>query len=174
MTIGVVIAKAISRDYASGAELMRLMSLLMLVNGLAPVIAPLIGGQLFIFSTWRFIFIILAAFSAILLLGSFLFTESLPPEKRIEGGIVTAFKSYSTLLKDNFFLGQSLVQLFAFGAFFAYITGASFVYQNLFNLSAQEFSYMFGINSYGIIAASFIATKASNVIETKSILHFSL
>ena len=173
-SIGVVIAKAISRDYASGAELMRLMSLLMLVNGLAPVIAPLIGGQLLIFSTWRFIFIILAAFSAILLLGSFLFTESLPPEKRIEGGIVTAFKSYSTLLKDNFFLGQSLVQLFAFGAFFAYITGSSFVYQNIFNLSAQEFSYMFGINSCGIIAASFIATKASNVIETKNILHFSL
>ena len=55
-SIGVVIAKAISRDFASGKELMRLMSLLMLVNGLAPVIAPLIGGQILLFSTWRFIF----------------------------------------------------------------------------------------------------------------------
>lgn len=72
---------------------MRLMSLLMLVNGLAPVIAPLIGGQILLFSTWRFIFIDLAVFSAVLLMGSFIFTESLPLEKRISGGIATAFKT---------------------------------------------------------------------------------
>lgn len=173
-SIGVVIAKAISRDLASGKELMRLMSLLMLVNGLAPVIAPLIGGQLLLFSTWRFIFIILAVFSAVLLIGSFIFTESLPSEKRISGGIATAFKNYGALLKDSSFLGQSLVQLFAFGAFFAYISGSSFVYQNIFNLSAQEFSYMFGINSCGIILASIISAKVSNVVKIKTILHTSL
>ena len=71
----------------------------MLVNGLAPVIAPLIGGQLLLFSTWRFIFIVLAVFSALLLMGSFIFTESLPSEKRISGGIATAFKNYGALLK---------------------------------------------------------------------------
>ena len=65
----------------------------MLVNGLAPVIAPLIGGQILLFSTWRFIFIVLAVFSALLLMGSFIFTESLPLEKRISGGIATAFKT---------------------------------------------------------------------------------
>ena len=173
-SIGVVIAKAISQDFASGKELMRLMSLLMLVNGLAPVIAPLIGGQLLLFSTWRFIFIVLAVFSAVLLMGSFFFTESLPPEKRISGGIATAFKNYSALLKDGSFLGQTLVQLFAFGSFFAYISGSSFVYQNIFNLSAQEFSYMFGINSCGIILASVISAKVSNVVKIKTILHTSL
>ena len=173
-SIGVVIAKAISRDFVSGKELMRLMSLLMLVNGLAPVIAPLIGGQLLLFSTWRFIFIVLAVFSAVLLMGSFFFTESLPPEKRISGGIATAFKNYGALLKDGSFLGQTLVQLFAFGSFFAYISGSSFVYQNIFNLSAQEFSYMFGINSCGIILASVISAKVSNVVKIKTILHTSL
>ena len=173
-SIDVVIAKAISRDFASGKELMRLMSLLMLVNGLAPVIAPLIGGQLLLFSTWRFIFIILAGFSAVLLIGSFIFTESLPPEKRISGGITIAFKNYGTLLKDKNFLGQSLVQLFAFGGFFAYISGSSFVYQNIFNLSAQEFSYIFGINSCGIILASVLSAKASNVVTMKTILNTSL
>ena len=64
-------------------------------------------------------------FSAVLLIGSFIFTESLPPEKRISGGISIAFKNYGTLLKDKSFLGQSLVQLFAFGGFFAYISGSS-------------------------------------------------
>lgn len=173
-SIGVVIAKAISRDYATGKELMRLMSLLMLVNGLAPVIAPLIGGHILLFSTWRFIFIILAIFSIILFIGSLMFSESLSPEKRISGGITMSFKNYSTLLKDINFLGQSLVQLFAFGAFFAYITGSSFIYQNIFNLSAQQFSYMFGLNSCGIILASVLSAKASNIIKIKTILNTSL
>ena len=73
-SIGVVIAKAISRDFASGKELMRLMSLLMLVNGLAPVIAPLIGGQILLFSYMALLFLfVLAVFSAVLLMGSFHF-----------------------------------------------------------------------------------------------------
>ncbi|VTY44439.1 multidrug effflux MFS transporter [Veillonella atypica] len=173
-SVGVVISKAIARDFASGQELTKLFALLMMVNGLAPVIAPLIGGQLLLFSTWRFIFIVLAVFSAVLLMGSFIFTESLPPEKRIFGGIATTLKNYGALLKDNSFLGQTLVQLFAFGGFFAYISGSSFVYQNIFNLSAQEFSYMFGINSCGIILASVISAKVSNVVKIKTILHTSL
>ena len=76
--MGVVIAKAIARDFAFGQELTKLFALLMMVNGLAPVIAPLIGGQLLLFTTWRVIFVILAIFSAILLAGSLLFRESLP------------------------------------------------------------------------------------------------
>ena len=173
-SVGVVIAKAIARDFASGQELTKLFAMLMMVNGLAPVLAPLVGGQLLLLTTWRVIFIILAVFSAILLLGSLLFRESLPKEKRIAGGIGTATKNYITLIKDKQFLGQTLIQLFAFGAFFAYISGSSFVYQNIFQLSAQEFSYLFGINSCGIILASAISGRVSNVITSRQILTFSL
>lgn len=173
-SVDVVIAKAIARDFASGQELTKLFALLMMVNGLAPVLAPLVGGQLLLFTTWRIIFVILAVFSAILLVGSFLFRESLPKEKRIAGGIGTATKNYITLIKDKQFLGQTLIQLFAFGAFFAYISGSSFVYQNIFQLSAQEFSYLFGINSCGIILASAISGRVSNVITSRQILTFSL
>ena len=167
-SVGVVIAKAIARDFASGQELTKLFALLMMVNGLAPVLAPLVGGQLLLFTTWRIIFVILAVFSAILLVGSFLFRESLPKEKRIAGGIGTATKNYITLIKDKQFLGQTLIQLFA------YISGSSFVYQNIFQLSAQEFSYLFGINSCGIILASAISGRVSNVITSRQILTFSL
>ena len=173
-SVGVVIAKAIARDFASGQELTKLFALLMMVNGLAPVLAPLIGGQLLLFTTWRVIFVILAVFSAILLVGSLLFRESLPKEKRVTGGIGVAVKNYLTLIKDKPFLGQTLIQLFAFGGFFAYISGSSFVYQNIFNLSAQEFSYMFGINSCGIVLASAISSRVSNVITAKQLLTFSL
>ena len=173
-SVGVVIAKAIARDFASGQELTKLFAMLMMVNGLAPVLAPLVGGQLLLITTWRFIFIILAVFSAILLLGSLLFRESLPKEKRVTGGLATATKNYFTLIKDKRFLGQSLIQFFAFGSFFAYISGSSFVYQNIFQLSAQEFSYLFGINSCGIILASAISGRVSNVVTSRQILTFSL
>lgn len=173
-SVGVVISKAITRDFASGQELTNLFALLMMVNGLAPVLAPLVGGQLLFFTTWRVIFVILALFSTILLVGSFLFRESLPKEKRITGGIGTAVKNYIKLIKDKPFLGQTLIQLFAFGAFFSYISGSSFVYQNIFQLSAQEFSYLFGINSCGIILASAISGRISNVITSKQLLTFSL
>ena len=173
-SVGVVIAKAIARDFASGQELTKLFALLMMVNGLAPVLAPLVGGQLLLFTTWRVIFVILAVFSGILLVGSLLFRESLPKEKRITGGVVTSMKNYITLIKDKPFLGQSLIQLFAFGAFFAYISGSSFVYQNILQLSAQEFSYLFGINSCGIILASAISSRVSNIITDRQLLTFSL
>lgn len=173
-SVGVVISKAIARDFASGQELTKLFALLMMVNGLAPVIAPLVGGQLLLFTTWRVIFIILAVFSAILLVGSLVFRESLPKEKRVTGGVGVAVKNYITLIKDKPFLGQTLIQLFAFGGFFAYISGSSFVYQNIFGLSAQEFSYLFGINSCGIVLASAISSRVSNVITAKQLLTFSL
>ena len=173
-SVGVVIAKAIARDFAFGQELTKLFALLMMVNGLAPVIAPLIGGQLLLFTTWRVIFVILAIFSAILLVGSLLFRESLPKEKRVTGGVATATKNYITLIKDKRFLGQTLIQFFAFGGFFAYISGSSFVYQNIFQLSAQEFSYLFGINSCGIILASAISARLSNVITVRQLLTFAL
>ena len=173
-SVGVVISKAIARDFASGQELAKLFALLMMVNGLAPVLAPLVGGQLLLFTTWRVIFVILAVFSTILLVGSLLFRESLPKEKRVTGGVNVAVKNYITLIKDKRFLGQTLIQLFAFGGFFAYISGSSFVYQNIFNLSAQEFSYFFDINSCGIILASAISGRVSNIITSKHLLTFSL
>ena len=105
-SVGVVIAKAIARDFAFGQELTKLFALLMMVNGLAPVIAPLIGGQLLLFTTWRVIFVILAIFSAILLAGSLLFRESLPKEKRVTGGVATATKNYITLLVDSLRISQ--------------------------------------------------------------------
>lgn len=173
-SVGVVISKAIARDFASGQELAKLFALLMMVNGLAPVLAPLVGGQLLLFTTWRVIFVILAVFSAMLLVGSLLFRESLPKEKRVTGGVDVALKNYITLIKDRRFLGQTLIQLFAFGGFFAYISGSSFVYQNIFNLSAQEFSYFFDINSCGIILASAISGRVSNIITSRQLLTFSL
>ena len=116
----------------------------------------------------------LAGFALILLVGSVLFRESLPTEQRVAGGIQVALKNYKILLKDKAFLGQCGIQCFAFGAFFCYISGSSFVYQNIFGLDAQQFSYIFGINSCGIILFSMISSRLSNVIKDYQLLQGSL
>ena len=84
------------------------------------------------------------------------------------------FTISKTLLRDKAFLGQCGIQCFAFGAFFCYISGSSFVYQNIFRLNAQQFSYIFGLNSCGIILSSMISSRLSNVIKDYQLLQFSL
>ena len=71
-------------------------------------------------------------------------------------------------------MGQCLVQGFGFGAFFAYISGSAFVYQNIYGLDAQTFSYVFGINSLGIVIASSLGGRVSNVVSSKHMLQFAL
>lgn len=105
-SVGVVIAKAIARDFAFGQELTKLFALLMMVNGLAPVIAPLIGGQLLLFTTWRVIFVILAIFSATLLVGSLLFRESLPKENALQVALQLLQRTTLRLLKISDSLGK--------------------------------------------------------------------
>lgn len=173
-SIGIVVAKAIARDYASGQTLTKLLALLMMVNGLAPVIAPLIGGQLLNYFSWRMAFYVIAFFCAIMLIGSIIFKDSLPKEKRIIGGLPKAIESFKILLQDKGFVGQCLIQWFAFGAFFAYISGSAFVYQNVFHLSAQTFSYVFGINSFSIIVTGAISGRLSNTVSNYHMLSFSL
>ena len=173
-SISIVVAKAVARDLATGQALTKLYATLMMVNGLAPIIAPLLGGAILVYADWRMVFVVLAGICFLLMMGSFFFKESLPVEKRISGGLSETLHSFRILAKDKPFMGQCLIQWFAFGAFFAYISGSSFVYQNVFDLSALEFSYVFGINSCAIVVASYISGKVSNVYSTANMLQWSL
>ncbi len=173
-SISIVVAKAIARDLTSGQELTKLYAALMMVNGLAPALSPVIGGTILLFGTWRLIFVTLAIICFVLTVGTFLFKESLPVEKRISGGLAATFKSFRILGKDKGFVGQCLIQWFTFGAFFAYISGSSFVFQNVYHLSALGFSYIFGLNSCAIILAGYVNSKLAHVFPTIKMLEWSL
>ncbi|MET1005921.1 MAG: multidrug effflux MFS transporter, partial [Propionibacteriaceae bacterium] len=150
---GLVIARAVARDLYSGKLLVIFFSRLILISGLAPVIAPVLGGQLSRVMTWRGIFLVLAAFGVVLLLaGLFGLHETLPPERRTVGGIGTTLHGFRTLLKDRFFVGAALSSGLAGASMFAYIAGGTFVLQRIYGLSAQGFSFVFGANSLGIMA----------------------
>ena len=152
---GIVISRAIARDLYSGRSLMIFFSRLLLVAGLAPVIAPILGGQLSRIMSWRGIFGVLAGFGAVLLLaGLFGLRETLPPERRIVGGFGRTLQGYNTLLHDRFFVGCALSSGLAGASMFAYIAGSTFVLQRIYGMSPQGFSLVFGCISLGLVAAA--------------------
>lgn len=152
---GIVISRAVARDLRSGEALARLFSVLMVVNGLAPVLAPLIGGQLIRFTSWRGDFVVLAGLGAALVIATVtILPESLPPSRRRTGGVAAAAVVYRQLLGQRAFVAMILSGGLAFAALFTYISGSPFVLEQHFGLSAQTFSVIFGVNSLMIIVGA--------------------
>ncbi len=166
---GIVIARASARDLYSGKELTKFIALLALVNGAAPILAPIAGGVILKFTTWNAVFLILGMIGCLMFLGVFFFLpETLPQEKRSEGKILAVVKTFSHLLKDQTFVGISFSQAFIMTSMFAYIAGSPFILQNIYGLTAQQFSFLFALNGIGIILAAQITGRlASTISETK-------
>lgn len=171
--VGIVSARAIARDICTGEELMKFFAMLMMVNGVAPVISPVIGGQMLWFASWRGIFWLLTVIGFLLSLASYCFTETLPPEKRISG-LGRSFSTFAMLLRDRYFMGNSLVQCFFFAGFFAYISGSSFLFQNIYHVSPQEFSLIFGGIGTIIAITGGVAGRLSDRISPQVLLGRSL
>jgi len=149
---GIVISRAIVRDLYEGTAAARFFSLLMLVNGLAPILAPVLGGQLLRFTSWRGVFLVLAAIGAVLLAATVIVVgETLPPARRRRGGLGQTVRSFGTLLRDPDFLRPAFAGGFALAAMFAYISASSFVLQKTYGLDPQQFSVVFASNAAGIV-----------------------
>ncbi|HLI08172.1 MAG TPA: Bcr/CflA family multidrug efflux MFS transporter [Ktedonobacteraceae bacterium] len=148
---GIVIARAIVRDKYSGIAAARFFSTLMLVSGIAPIAAPLIGGLLLRFTSWRGVFIILAILVTLMFLAAtFGLGESLPSEQRQSGELRATLIIFRRLLTDRLFVGYALSCGLSFAAMFSYISGSPFVIQDIYGLSPQAFSLIFGTNALGI------------------------
>ncbi|REE91317.1 DHA1 family bicyclomycin/chloramphenicol resistance-like MFS transporter [Paenibacillus taihuensis] len=157
---GIVIARAVVRDLYTGPELTRFFALLMLVNGIAPIAAPIVGGQLLHFTTWQGVFVVLASIGLIMFVAVlFGLPETLPRERRAKGGILNTVITFRRLLTDRVFMGYALAQGFVMAAMFAYISGSPFVLQDIYGVSPQMFSLCFAINGLGIILASQLAGR---------------
>jgi MFS transporter, DHA1 family, multidrug resistance protein len=160
--VGVVIAQAAGRDLYSGGRLIRYYGRLTVLGGLAAVVGPMIGGQLASVTDWRGIFVFLAAVGAAILVACLLvFRETLPAERRAVGGLTQTGRDMRRLLRDRVFVGAVLVTGFVNAALFAYLSGATFVLQDVYGLSPQGYSYAFGLNSLGFMVFGFAAGRAS-------------
>jgi DHA1 family bicyclomycin/chloramphenicol resistance-like MFS transporter len=150
-----VVALAIVRDLFEGRAAATMLSRLFLVMGVAPVLAPTIGGELLRFTSWRGIFAVLAVYGVLVLaLGSFGLRETLPPRRRRRGGIGGTLRTYGGLFRDRTFVGLILVAGLTMAALFTYVSGSSFVYQRQFGLDEQQFGMLFGAGAVWLIAAT--------------------
>ncbi|WP_322923814.1 multidrug effflux MFS transporter [Paenibacillus campi] len=172
---GIVISRAIVRDLYSGNELTRFFSLLMLINGVAPIAAPVIGGLLLKVVPWQGVFVVLAAIGAIMLVSVwFGLPETLPADRKATGGLSTTLRTFARLIGDRSFIGFALSQAFVMAAMFAYIAGSPFVIQDIFGVSAQGFSLFFALNGFGIILFSQLAGRLSRRFGEYRLLKLSL
>ncbi|MYW19231.1 Bcr/CflA family efflux MFS transporter [Streptomyces sp. SID2955] len=157
---GIVIARAVVRDLYDGVAMARFFSTLMLISGVAPIVAPLIGGQILRVTDWRGVFVVLTAVGALLAVVVWRrLPETLAPADRHGGGVGQALRAMRGLLADLPFTGYTLAGGFAFAALFAYISASPFVIQEIYGASPQTFSLLFGLNSVGLMIAGQINGK---------------
>ena len=149
---GGVVAMAIVRDLFGGLPLVRMLSRLSLVNGLAPIFAPVIGSQLLLLLPWRGIFVFLAVYGGLVLLAAtFFIVETLPPARRVDLGHSTTRERYRSLFSDRVFIGVAIIAGMTFSGLFAYLSSSSFLFQQVYGLDAQQFGLLFAVNSVGVV-----------------------
>ena len=152
---GIVIGRAVIADLFTGRAAAAFFSAVASINGLAPILAPVIGGQVLRVGTWRTVFWVLAGIGLVLLVLAFaVIRESLPPDRRSAGGFAATRAAFGALVRDRGYVGCVLAGALVTAAMFGYISASPFVLQERFGLSAQWFSACFALNALGIIAAT--------------------
>ncbi len=150
-----VTAMAVVRDLFSGRRAAGLLSHLTLVLGAAPILAPTIGGLVLQATGWRGIFVLLAIAAVLLgLVALFFLPETLPPQRRQPATFAATTRTYASLFHDRAFIGLVLTAGLLFGCLFSYVAGSTFVFQEFYGLSEQQFALVFGLNAAGLIGAT--------------------
>lgn len=170
-----VVPRAVVRDYFDQIGSIRMLSVLMLVMGLAPILAPLIGGQLLINFGWRSVFWVLATYAILwLILVAVYLPESLPASRRRRQPIGAVLAVYAGLVRDRTYFGYVLTGALIFAGLLAYISGSPFVFIELFRVPPERYGLFFGVNAVGIIAASQVNRWLATKVEARRIVGIML
>ncbi|WP_433250782.1 multidrug effflux MFS transporter [Streptosporangium sp. CA-135522] len=158
----IVIARAIVRDRCEGVAAVRLFTLLMQISGVAPILAPLVGGEVLRVTSWRGVFVLITILGMALVIAVLTaLPETLERDRRQTGGFRTTLRAFRDLIGDRAFTGYALSGGLAFAAMFAYISGSPFVVQDVYGLSPQAFSLIFALNGVGIVVAGQVSGRLS-------------
>jgi DHA1 family bicyclomycin/chloramphenicol resistance-like MFS transporter len=171
---GIVIARAIVRDLFEGEEAARFFSLLTLVFAVAPVVAPLLGGQFLALAGWRAIFVALAAYGVLCLAAVLWLPETLPPERRRASGLSDALASYREVLVNRSFAAYAAAGSLATGALMAYLASSPAVVIEQLGVSPQAFGLVFGANSLGIMAVAQLTGRSLGRFGIERVLLWGL
>lgn len=172
---GIVLSLAMARDLYAGAALARCLSLLMMVTGLAPIAAPVIGSLLLTFTSWRGVFVAIALIGVLLLLAAVLgLRETLPVGQRQRGGIAATIASFRDLLMDRRFLGYALTVGLAFAAGITYISASPFVLENIYGVPPRLVVFLFGINALGLAIMAQVSARLVGRVSSQALLSWGL
>jgi MFS transporter, DHA1 family, multidrug resistance protein len=166
-----VIPRAVVRDYFDQRGSVRMLSVLILVMGLAPILAPFIGGQLLVTFGWRSVFWVLAAYGTLwLAVATIGLPESLPLPRRQRHRLAEVLAVYGRLLTDRAYVGYVLSGGLIFSGLLAYIAGSPFVFIELFGVPPERYGLFFGANAIGIITASQINRWLANRFDARHVV----
>ncbi|MCG5215017.1 multidrug effflux MFS transporter [Streptosporangium sp. KLBMP 9127] len=166
-----VIVRAVVRDLYGGADIARIFATLMLVSGLAPILAPIAGAQLLEFTSWRGVFVALGV-AGVLLLGAVLLgvKETLPAERREAGGLRHTVATFWLLLRDRSFMACALAGSFGFAGMFAYISASPFVLQEIYGISPTTYSLIFGVNALGLTVLAQVGGRLAGRVRPERLV----
>ena len=159
----IVVSKSIATDLYEGRALAKFFSVASVVQGLAPIFAPVLGGFLLELMDWRGIFMVLFILALGIILMLLFFKESLPLGARMTMGIPRAFKNYGKVLANREFMAYVAVQSLAMGAMFTYIAASPFIYQEHYAVSPLVYSICFGVNGFAIMLGSLLSMRFRSV-----------
>ena len=164
--VGVAVGRAVVRDLYAGAAGARYLSRLMIVIGLAPILAPVVGGQLLRFTSWRGVFLALSLLGlALTLVSARLLPETLPRDRRRAAGLGVTMRTFRQLLGDRRFVGFVLIVGLGGGAMIGYVAGSSFVLQEVYGASPQLYGVLFGMNAVFLVVG---AQVNAHLLTTRS------
>lgn len=170
-----VVSMAVVRDLFRGIRAAQLLSRLVLVLGVAPILAPSLGSALLALTSWRGIFVVLAVIALGMLVLAFLaLPETLPVERRRPVSVTGSLRAYGSLFRDRLFIVMVLVAGLMFATLFAYISGAPFVLQDLYGMTPQQFGLAFSANAVGMIAMTQINPWLVKRYSPVSVLSFGV
>lgn len=172
---GVVLSRAVVADRAHGAVAARAFSLMMIINGAAPVLAPLIGGSLMGVIGWRGVFWILAGLAVAMFIGVVaVLPETHPKDRRHTGGVSAMLGDARSVLTNRGYLGYTLAFAFSFTVMFAYIAASPFVLQNVLGLSPLHYSFAFAANAAGIVIVNAVNARIVGRFGQHRLLHLGV
>jgi DHA1 family bicyclomycin/chloramphenicol resistance-like MFS transporter len=172
---GSVVAMAIVRDLFGGYPLITMLSRLALVNGLAPILAPLIGSQLLLVLDWRGVFWFLTGYGVLAILAAvFFLVETRPASRRDDRGHDSVGARYKALFTDRVFVGVILIAGMTFSGLFAYLSSSSFLFQEVYGLDPQQFGILFAINSLGIVVGVQAGSRLARRIGPQWVLMWAI
>ena len=159
---GLIVGRAIIRDRFAGADAQRLMSQVTLIFGIAPVLAPIVGGWVLYFAGWRWIFGVLVAFTALLALATLLgLPETHPRERRTPIDPSHLLRTYGAIARDYRFLLLGAAAALNFGALFVYVAAAPVIVLDMLHLNERQFPWLFVPTIGGMTFGAWLSGRAA-------------